>query len=245
MADEETPADDTETPDVPEAEAEPTPVADATAADEPTPEADAPEEPPAGTDPEAAANSTPEQGATAADPAEAATPDPEEAPVSAPSAETVPDAVPAEILHPKERRRRARQRQTSGAASRTPQERHAERDALREQNAKARAERRRKVRAKKPASTAVAAVVEPAVPGTQKTRQGIVVSDKAAKTITVRIDTSRRHRRYKKIVRSSKTLHAHDEHDEAHEGDLVRLIETRPLSATKRWRLVEILERAR
>ena len=69
--------------------------------------------------------------------------------------------------------------------------------------------------------------------------------DKAAKTITVRIDTSRRHRRYQKIVRSSKTLHAHDENNDAHEGDLVLLIETRPLSATKRWRLAEVLERVR
>ncbi|MGH2851330.1 MAG: 30S ribosomal protein S17 [Solirubrobacteraceae bacterium] len=75
-------------------------------------------------------------------------------------------------------------------------------------------------------------------------RQGIVVSNKADKTITVRVDTSRRHRRYKKIVRSRKTFHAHDERNEAGEGDLVRIIETRPLSATKRWRLVEILERA-
>ncbi|MGA2469673.1 MAG: 30S ribosomal protein S17 [Solirubrobacteraceae bacterium] len=134
-------------------------------------------------------------------------------------------------------------------SSRSPEERQAERDALRVKNARARAERRRKVRAKKPASTAaVAAQTEPTppdAPGRQKTRQGVVVSDKAAKTITVRVDTSRRHRRYQKIVRSSKTLHAHDEHNEAHEGDLVKLIETRPLSATKRWRLAEILERAR
>ncbi|MGI8803119.1 MAG: 30S ribosomal protein S17 [Solirubrobacteraceae bacterium] len=76
-------------------------------------------------------------------------------------------------------------------------------------------------------------------------RQGIVVSDRASKTITVRIDTSRRHRRYQKIVRSSMTLHAHDEHDEAHLGDLVRVIETRPLSRTKRWRLTAVLERAK
>ena len=76
-------------------------------------------------------------------------------------------------------------------------------------------------------------------------RQGIVVSDKADKTITVRIDTPRRHRRYEKIVRTSSTLHAHDEHNEAHAGDTVRVIESRPLSRTKRWRLVEVLERAR
>ena len=79
----------------------------------------------------------------------------------------------------------------------------------------------------------------------RKVRQGVVVSDKADKTITVRISSARRHRRYEKIVRSSRTLHAHDENNDAHEGDVVRLIESRPLSHTKRWRLVEVLERAR
>jgi small subunit ribosomal protein S17 len=72
-----------------------------------------------------------------------------------------------------------------------------------------------------------------------------VVSDKADKTITVKIDVARPHRVYKKIVRTSSTLHAHDERNEAHIGDTVRIIEARPLSKTKRWRLVEILERAR
>ena len=76
-------------------------------------------------------------------------------------------------------------------------------------------------------------------------RQGIVVSDKADKTITVKIEIARPHRVYKKIVRTSATLHAHDERNEAHIGDTVRIIESRPLSRTKRWRLVEILERAR
>ncbi|WP_407653006.1 30S ribosomal protein S17 [Baekduia soli] len=82
-------------------------------------------------------------------------------------------------------------------------------------------------------------------PGAPKERLGIVVSDKADKTITVRIDVARRHRRYQKIVRSSTTLHAHDEANDAHAGDRVRVIESRPLSATKRWRLVEVLERAK
>ena len=81
--------------------------------------------------------------------------------------------------------------------------------------------------------------------GTPMVRQGTVVSDKADKTITVRIDVARRHRRYAKIVRSSTTLHAHDEANEAHAGDVVRVVESRPLSRTKRWRLVEVLERAR
>ena len=82
-------------------------------------------------------------------------------------------------------------------------------------------------------------------PGVQKTRQGVVVSDKADKTITVRIDVASRHRKYKKIVRTSSTLHAHDENNEANVGDTVRVVESRPLSRTKRWRLTEILERAR
>ena len=76
-------------------------------------------------------------------------------------------------------------------------------------------------------------------------RQGLVVSDKADKTITVRIDVARRHRRYEKIVRSSSTLHAHDENNEANAGDTVRVVESRPLSKTKRWRLDEVLERAK
>jgi small subunit ribosomal protein S17 len=72
-----------------------------------------------------------------------------------------------------------------------------------------------------------------------------VVSNKADKTITVRIDLARRHRMYGKVVRSSNTLHAHDERNDANIGDTVRVVESRPLSRTKRWRLVEILERAR
>ena len=71
------------------------------------------------------------------------------------------------------------------------------------------------------------------------------MSDKAAKTITVRVDTSRRHRRYKKIVRRSNNFHAHDEQNQAKVGDTVRIVETRPLSKTKCWRLAEIVERAK
>ena len=72
----------------------------------------------------------------------------------------------------------------------------------------------------------------------------MVVSDKADKTITVRIDVVRRHRRYEKIVRTSNTLHAHDESNDAHIGDTVIVRECRPLSRLKRWRLVEVVERA-
>ncbi|HKG36252.1 MAG TPA: 30S ribosomal protein S17 [Solirubrobacterales bacterium] len=76
-------------------------------------------------------------------------------------------------------------------------------------------------------------------------RQGVVVSDKADKTITVRIDIARRHRVYEKVVRQSRTLHAHDERNEAGAGDVVRVVETRPLSKLKRWRLLEVVEKAR
>jgi small subunit ribosomal protein S17 len=81
--------------------------------------------------------------------------------------------------------------------------------------------------------------------GKQKTRQGVVVSDRAQKTITVRIDVTHRHPRYSKIVRTSSTLHAHDEAAEAHIGDTVVIRECRPLSRTKRWRLVQVVERAK
>ena len=79
----------------------------------------------------------------------------------------------------------------------------------------------------------------------RKTRQGVVTSDSRDRTITVRVDTSRRHPIYGKTVRQSSKLHAHDEQNEAGVGDVVRVIETRPLSKQKRWRLVEIVEKAR
>jgi len=82
------------------------------------------------------------------------------------------------------------------------------------------------------------------VPG-RKERRGIVVSDAMDKTIVVRIDVAQKHERYGKVVRRSSKLHAHDERNAAGVGDLVRVVETRPLSATKRWRLLEILEKAK
>jgi small subunit ribosomal protein S17 len=81
--------------------------------------------------------------------------------------------------------------------------------------------------------------------GHKKVRLGVVVSDKADKTITVRLEVVRRHRRYHKTIRTSQTLHAHDERNDANVGDTVRIVEARPLSRTKRWRLLEVVERAR
>jgi small subunit ribosomal protein S17 len=128
----------------------------------------------------------------------------------------------------------------------SPEERQAERVAVRERKAAVRrvhrVKAREKARARKGDATEIPAREHQ--PGKPKTRQGIVVSDKAAKTITVRIDTSRRHRRYEKIVRTSRTLHAHDEQNEAGVGDTVIVRESRPLSRSKRWRLVQVVEKA-
>jgi len=148
----------------------------------------------------------------------------------------------------KEQRTAARHAEASKRASRTPEERNTERLAERARKAAARRRRRSKVKEARagaergPAKTASSAEHGP---GRPKVRQGLVVSDKADKTITVRVDSARRHRRYEKIVRSSSTLHAHDEANDANEGDLVTIVESRPLSRTKRWRLVEVLERAK
>lgn len=79
----------------------------------------------------------------------------------------------------------------------------------------------------------------------RKTRTGVVVSDKMDKTITVAVRDNVRHPLYGKIVKRTYKLKAHDEENAAHEGDTVRVMETRPLSKDKRWRLVEIIERAK
>ncbi|MBQ9444257.1 MAG: 30S ribosomal protein S17 [Lachnospiraceae bacterium] len=79
----------------------------------------------------------------------------------------------------------------------------------------------------------------------RKTRVGKVLSDKMDKTITVAVQDNVRHPLYKKIVKRTYKLHAHDENNEAGIGDTVKVMETRPLSRTKRWRLVEIIERAK
>ena len=153
------------------------------------------------------------------------------APQAAKAEPTAPAAEPQEVLAPKERRQRARAAKaskTKARAVRTGEERQTDR-----------------VKAKATAHTNVATPPREHVAGVQKVRQGVVVSDKADKTITVRIDTARRHRRYSKVVRTSQTLHAHDESNDAHIGDTVSVREARPLSRLKRWRLVEVVERAR
>ena len=171
--------------------------------------------------------------------------------VEAAEAETTGEAeaapAPAPALSKKEQRAAKQQAAASARKPRTPEERQAER--VEERRKKAAARRRRRLQEREKAR-ANRTEVPPTPPvehehGAKKERQGIVVSAKPDKTITVRIDTSRRHRRYEKIVRSSTTLHVHDENNEAGEGDTVRVIESRPLSRLKRWKLEEVLERAK
>ncbi len=162
-------------------------------------------------------------------------------------AEAAAPAEPEVVLSPKERRiKRRAANAPAPSGPRTIEEREAARLERRQRNAKQRRAYRARLktkraerRADKPAET-IEVAAEASV-GRPKVRQGIVVSDKAAKTIVVRVDVARRHRRYGKIMR----LHVHDEANDANTGDTVRVVESRPLSATKRWRLVDVLERAK
>ncbi len=81
--------------------------------------------------------------------------------------------------------------------------------------------------------------------GRRQERRGVVVSDSMDKTIVVKVDSIRSHSKYKKVIRRSIKFHAHDEENSAHVGDVVRIVETRPLSKTKHWRLAEIVEVAK
>ena len=116
-----------------------------------------------------------------------------------------------------------------------------ERAALRKQSAEARKRRRGEAKGGAYVRTPAADTAE----GTRRERRGVVTSNKGDKTITVRVDIVKAHPKYKKIMRRSMKLRAHDEQNAANVGDTVRVVETRPLSATKRWRLVEIVEVAK
>jgi small subunit ribosomal protein S17 len=164
-------------------------------------------------------------------------------------------AAPAQAPDPKATRRerlevRRSERAATARAPRTPEERQAERVERR----KALAAERRRYRTRSKAKQAERRKAQPAPeaahapdhgPGRAKVRQGVVISDKGEKTITVQIDVVKRHKRYHKIMRSRIKLYAHDERNDAHAGDTVRVVECRPMSRSKRWRLAEIVERAR
>ena len=196
---------------------------------------------------EGPAEEAPAEDAPAEDaPAEEAAAEEPAAEDAAADAEEGEEGEPEE-LGPKQRRKRERSQHTGDARpARSPEERKQERLARR----RARAESRRRWRARRRERRGPATGAEEQAPverehGRPRVRQGLVVSDRADKTITVRIEMKRSHRTYGKVVRSSSTLHAHDERNEANTGDTVRIVESRPLSRTKRWRLVEVLERAR
>lgn len=174
----------------------------------------------------------------------------EETTTAAPEApvDAAPEPDPLADLSWKERRRILKSRKSGPAApQRTPEEREAERAKARAAKARARRKRRGEAKAERAAAESGTGTppAERTRTGRPKERQGMVVSDKADKTITVRIDTAHRHKVYEKIVRHHHKIHVHDERNEASEGDVVRVIETRKLSKSKHWRLVEIVEKAR
>ena len=194
-----------------------------------------------------------EEAPSSAPPAEEASPaDAEDAPAA--DEDSADDAPAAEADAPAEEedgdldwKARRRLRRSREAHEARPQVNPEERAAHRAEARKAKAAERRRERAGKKAKSAPGTGTPTAEhdANAAKVRQGIVVSNKGDKSITVRIDIARRHPTYEKIVRRSRTLHAHDERNEAGEGDVVRVIETRPLSKTKRWRLVDVVEKAR
>ncbi len=187
--------------------------------------------------PPAAEESEPEAPAAEEEKAEES-----EAPAAKPAAEEEPN--PEDELPWKERRRLERSRRPHKAGpQQSAEERAAARAEARKRAAAGRRKERATAKAKKTPGTGTPVAEKDA--NAAKVRQGIVVSDKGQKSITVRVDIVRRHPTYEKVIRRSRTLHAHDEQNEAGEGDVVRIVETRPLSKTKRWRLVEVLEKAK
>jgi small subunit ribosomal protein S17 len=192
-----------------------------------------------------------EKTETTEEPQAEETPQATEAPAAeaAPAAPAAPEPEPAEPdplddLPRKERLRILKSREPHKAGpQRTTEERIGDREAVRKQKANERRKERAAMKAEHKPGTGTPVAEREA--NAAKVRQGIVVSNKGDKSITVRIDIARRHPTYEKIVRRSRTLHAHDERNEAGEGDMVRIVETRPLSKTKRWRLVDVVEKAR
>lgn len=194
---------------------------------EETPAADAPAEPVADAAVEETASDAGDAGASADAPAE--------------------PSEPVEQLSPTERRRRKKSaRNRRPKFSGTPAERHAQRVELRKKKAvKRRAQRLKSREAHKAAGPREGTPATVAQPGNKKFQQGTVVSNKNDQTIVVAIEVMEAHRIYKKVVRHTKKLVAHDATNDANEGDVVRVIESRPMSRSKRWRLVEVVERAK
>lgn len=175
---------------------------------------------------------TPEEPAAEAEAEAAAATDAAEEPVAEAPVEEASDAVDE-----------ARSDEARGTSA------PAEVPAKRKRKRVPRALRPQKTRPKRVRSTERKPMVRLETPehdrGRRQERQGKVVSDAMEKTIVVEVAVVKAHPRYKKVVRRSVKFHAHDERSEAKVGDLVRIVETRPLSKTKRWRLVEVVEAAK
>ena len=180
-------------------------------------------------EPQAEEQAAAEQAAPEAQATEEAAPDvPVEAAEEAPATETEAAEAPAEEAAPQP----AAVSEKKKKSKRLPRsQRHTHSKPARERAA----ERKPIVRTPKPESER----------GRRQERRGVVVSSAMDKTIVVKVDTIKAHPRYKKVVRRSTKFHAHDERNEAKVGDVVRIVETRPLSKTKYWRLAEIVEAAR
>jgi len=161
------------------------------------------------------------------------------------------EATPSQPAGSTRRERLDARREARRPAARGPvtgEQREAERRARRAATAKQRSAYRAKLKERRAAAPKEAREPLSAIEhgsGRPKERQGVVSSAKGDKTITVLIDVTKRHRRYHKIMRSTQKLYAHDEANTAGEGDTVRIVECRPMSRTKRWRLADVLERAR
>jgi small subunit ribosomal protein S17 len=177
-----------------------------------------------------------DQGATETSAVEESSPD-------APTAEAVPD-VPAEATdEPAATEAEAAEAPASEAGPEPAGEQRKSRKRLprpeRHKHSKPRrerpAERKPIARLPKPETTR----------GRRQERRGVVVSSGMDKTIVVKVDTIKSHPRYKKVVRRSLKFHAHDPENKANVGDIVRIVETRPISKTKNWRLAEIVEAAK
>jgi small subunit ribosomal protein S17 len=154
-----------------------------------------------------------------------------------PVADTAPDETPAEEPT-------APAEEPAAEATPAPQS-----EPKKKKKRLARAERPQKTRPKRERATERKPISREEKPegerGRRQERRGVVVSDAMDKTIVVKVDAIRSHPKYKKVIRRSIKFHAHDEQNSAHVGDVVRIIETRPLSKTKHWRLAEIVEVAK
>src|SRR4051812_49262461 len=186
---------------------------------------------------EAEAAAPAEEVSDAVAPAEAAAPEAAETePEAAAPAEEVSDTVaPAEAAAPEAA---APEAEAEAPAKKQRSLKHVPRSARRTRTKPVRekpATRKPITRTEKPESEL----------GRRQERRGVVVSDKGDKTIVVKVDVIKSHPKYRKVVRSTVKFHAHDEANTAGVGDTVRIVETRPLSKTKRWRLAEVVEKAR